>query len=137
MQLTLPEIITPRGISSKDLLRDSRKGSGRALKWLRAELRGSETGRRIAQQFAKEKRLEEENTKQREKLDWHKIAASRVKQVDTSVRTASRYTDVMCTGRTLPPLPPALAQERAVAAAAARAKSKNIAHLHTDTAAFY
>jgi hypothetical protein len=95
---TLPEIkLAPNsGITSKELLQDSRRGCGRALKFLRQML---EERPDIRKKFLKEQHQEEENLKQRDKLQWAKIENSRVHPVKNSaVKQKSMFTNPIGTG---------------------------------------
>jgi hypothetical protein len=90
---TLPEIKAPHGITSKELLQDSRRGQGRALKFLRQML---DERPDIRKKFLKEQQAEEENMKQRDKLQWAKIQNSKVHSVqDSLVKRNTVFTNPM------------------------------------------
>lgn len=105
MQLTLPEIKTPRGVTSKELLQDSRRGSGRALKFLRAMLAERPD---VKKRFAREHQAEEENLRQRDKLQWAHIQSSKVRSASLAASDVKRntvYTNPLGSG-VIPQAPP-------------------------------
>ncbi len=105
MQLTLPEIKTPRGVTSKELLQDSRRGSGRALKFLRAMLAERPD---VKKRFSKEQEAEAENQRQRDALQWAQIQSSKVRSASLATNEVKRntvYTNPFGSG-VLPNAPP-------------------------------
>lgn len=129
MQLTLPELITPRTIMAKELLQDSRRGNGRCLKWLRHELATTPRGEQIRRVFLKEKELEEESMRQRDKLNWAKMSSSKPRKVDTALKLASTFTNPCGTG-SIPYVAEAVVERKLK-------RCKDTKHLMTDPTNFF
>jgi hypothetical protein len=76
----------------RTLLTQVRSGKGKGVKKLRDEIQSNPS---ITQQFFKERGIEIENGKQREKMMWVKDANSRVRRVESDGRDACVYTNPM------------------------------------------
>ncbi|CUG65751.1 Hypothetical protein, putative [Bodo saltans] len=76
----------------RTLLNQVRSGKGKGVKKLRDEIQSNPA---ITQQFFKERGIEIENGKQREKMMWVKDANSRVRRVESDGRDACVYTNPM------------------------------------------
>ena len=74
----------------RTLLDQVRSGKGKGLKKLREAIQANGN---LAQQYFKERVVEIENGKQREKMMWVKDANSRVRRVESDMRDACTYTN--------------------------------------------
>ena len=95
LALQLRDMPLPPGVTTRELLQDSRRGQGRALKQLRQALAARPDIRR---RFQREHAAECESTRQRDKLQWARVQGSRVARVDTALRERATFTDPCGTG---------------------------------------
>lgn len=85
----LPSIEVPY---SRTIINQVRVGKGPALKQLRDAIAANP---KVRQHYLAERKVEEENEKQRRNMMWVKDANSHVRRVDTSFRDLCTYTNPM------------------------------------------